>query len=552
MKKTIVILLILGMLLSLFACGKDAKTDVDTSASASNTSVNESNNIASPNSDSGNGSFADQGTNTQATGEPQYGGTLHITVSSEGASPIGVPWEVYGVEIALSSPFIETLLYQKPSGELIPLLAKSWEEDQDNLEVRMTLNEGILFHDGTELTAEVAVWNLTKSWEHGANMPTTVKAIEVRGDYEFAVLYDEWQFTYASGLGARGNGFISMEAYEKNGLEWARENPVGTGPFVFSEYVKSGYIRSVRNDNYWKEGLPYLDGMDIEFIRDTMTQNIALQSTGEQRLDSIDTTNLEQAQMFQSLGYNVLVQPISALSLIPSSANEDSPFADPDVRLALSYALDRDAICAARGFNLLQPAYQVCSSDYNAYLPESDNLPGYNPEKAKELLAQAGYPNGFSTTLYGQPGMADKDVVVAVQGQLAAVGINAAVEFPDSGGYTAVRGGGWDGMLVQSYRSFAFMASTFSLINSQNSTTYHSLEKPDELEALIQTALRTADDGQAVQAAHRYILQSALVIPIFYLIECTINKPYVEKTEIADLAPRVQPEYVWFSGDEWK
>jgi peptide/nickel transport system substrate-binding protein len=317
---------------------------------------------------------------------------------------------------------------------------------------------------------------------------------------------------------------------------------------VFQEYVKSGYIKTVRNENYWKAGLPYLDGMDIEFIRDTMTQNIALQAAGEQRIDSLGSTNAEQISMFRDMGYKVISQSIGTLVLVPSSANEDSPLADRDVRLALSFALDRDAICAGRGFGILNPAYQTVGDGYKARLPDSDCLPGFDPVRAKELLAQAGYPNGFKTTLIAQPGMADRDVVVAIQGQLAAVGIQAEVEFPDSGGYTSMRSGGWEGILVQSHRSLPVIEGTFTLIYSTNTNLYSSMWKPTELEEQIQTAVGTFDDGSAIRTVHKTILDNVLVVPIFYLYESTINRPYIEKADWQDYGPQVQPEYTWFSG----
>jgi peptide/nickel transport system substrate-binding protein len=538
-KKSVVCILLLVFLFSTASCAKPDGTD---NPSAGDIQNSESAPQVSSTDENPPTSAAD-------TSAPQYGGTLRVVMASEGASPIGVPWETYGIEIYLTIPFIETLFIETPTGEILPALAESYKLDEENLELRVKVREGIKFHDGSDFNAEVAVWNLQQSFDHGGNLNTAITSIEQRGDYEFALVFDSWQNNLVSGIAQRPNAMISKEAFEKNGIEWARDNPVGTGPFVFQEYVKSGYIKTVRNENYWKEGLPYLDGMDIEFIRDTMTQNIALQATGEQRIDSLGSTNAEQISMFRDMGYNVISQSIGTLVLVPSSANEDSPLADRDVRLALSFALDRDAICAGRGFGILNPAYQTVGDGYKARLPDSDGLPGFDPDRAKELLAQAGYPDGFKTTLIAQPGMADRDVVVAIQGQLAAIGIQAEVEFPDSGGYTSMRSGGWEGILVQSHRSLPVIEGTFTLIYSTNTNLYSSMWKPDELEEQIQTAAGTFDDGSAIRTVHKTILDNILVVPIFYLYESTINRPYIEKADWQDYGPQVQPEYTWFSGN---
>jgi peptide/nickel transport system substrate-binding protein len=320
---------------------------------------------------------------------------------------------------------------------------------------------------------------------------------------------------------------ISKESFDANGIDWARDNPVGTGPFKLQEYVHGGSITFVKNDAYWQEGKPYLDGMEFQFIRDVMTQNVALQATGDQSINILDTTNGEQIQMFSQLGYKINSMPIGPISLVPNSLDTSSPLSKLEVRQAISYALNRESIVAARGFGVLQPAYQFIGADWNAHLPDSYNL-SHDLAKAKELLTQAGYPDGFTTRLIAQPGLADKDAVVAMQDQLAQVGITAEVEFPDSGGYSAYRSNGWEGLLVQHTRSLTVITSTFNFYFGQTMKLLSQLWYPEEMEQAIQDAYAKVANTEEVQNLHRAVLDNMLVIPVYYLFDTWVTQPNVE------------------------
>ncbi|MDR0852223.1 MAG: ABC transporter substrate-binding protein, partial [Clostridiales Family XIII bacterium] len=467
---------------------------------------------------------------------------------AEGANPVGVPWESFGVDTTLLIPGGETLVLQKTNGETVPFLAESFESDLDKLEIRFKLREGVKFHDGSDFNAEAAVWNLQQSIEHGGNLSTKITGVEVRGEYELALLLSDFQFSVFAELASRANAMISKESFEKNGLEWARDNMVGTGPFKMKEYIQGSHLTFEKNENYWQEGKPYLDGMEYQFIRDVMTQNVALQGEGAESIDLLNTTNGEQIQQFSGMGYNVSKMLIGPISLTPNSLDANSPFANEDIRKAVSFALDRDSIVAARGFGVLEPATQFVGSAWSAHLDDSYNL-SYDLAKAKELMASGGYPDGFTTTLYAQPGLADKDAVVAIQSQLAAIGITAQVEFPDSGGYSAYRSNGWDGLLVQHTRNLPYIASTFNFYFGDTVKLLSHLWWPSDMEPIIQEAFTKEDNTAQTQALHKIVLEQQLVVPVYYLYDSWVSKPNINGGGFSEWGSSTQfiPEDVWIS-----
>ncbi len=186
------------------------------------------------------------------------------------------------------------------------------------------------------------------------------------GDYEIALKYDEYANDVLTGLTTHSNAMISMESYEKNGEDWAKDNPVGTGPFMLKSYNRGASIEFEKNPDYWQEGKPYLDGIEYHFIKDTMTQNVAMQAEGDQSIDVLQTTSGEQISYLRELGLNVISAPMGTNCLVPSSTIEGSPLSKVEVRQAISYALNRQPIVDARGFGVWTVGDQVVADAFPA------------------------------------------------------------------------------------------------------------------------------------------------------------------------------------------
>ena len=167
--------------------------------------------------------------------------------------------------------------------------------------------------------------------------------------------------------------------------------------------------------------------------------------------------------MMKAQGFEVLTMSIGPVSLIPDSKNADSPLSNKKVRQAISYAINREAIVKARGFGFWKVANQIPSPGQLGYVKNLE-LGQYDPKKAKQLLTEAGYPNGFKIKIIVMPAMVDRDAMVAVQRFLGEVGIQVELDFPDGGAYTALRWkDGWHNALMAQHTR---MLATTNITNN--------------------------------------------------------------------------------------
>ena len=436
------------------------------------------------------------------------------------------------------------------SGEISGWLAESYEPDMENSEIRFKLREGIKFSDGSDFNAEVVCWNFQMSKEAGALNPAILGA-EVRGEYELAVLLDGYSNSAMHMICSRTFGFVSKVNYETNGEEYARTHPVGTGPFKLKEMVPGMKVVFEKNEDYWMEGRPYLDGVEYLDITDIMTRVAAMQSTGNDAADILDTTVAEQVAMLSDSGAAVTFNKFSfgPLSLQPSSKNEDSPFAKLEVRQAVAHAIDREMICEARGFGILTPAYQLIPEGYKGNLKNPDYIT-YDTAKAKELLAQAGYPDGFTTTLYAGSG-SDRDMVVILQSMLAEIGITAEIEFPEAAAANQMRvSTGWEGLMLGTVRALPNMTSTFRLNFDPDYQFAISMWRPvDEMRPIYVEARSTLMlEDSIMQNLHTLFMDNMVAIPI-----CDTYDTFVIRETVHDTGFSLWGANTWWlPHDAWK
>ena len=523
MKRVFSIILALLFVFVLAACGGGGNGDEVSSSSPTGSSPTGS----SPTTTGGSGSTEPPSGDRE--GDPRYGGTVRIIAPSEGAGPLGVPWELEAVDVYLVTPFLECLVRQLPDGTMLPHLAASWdfdESDPEDVRLIFYLRDDVFFHDGSKFNAETVKWNLDMSNEFGAPM-ASYSDIQIVDEYTVSMRIPSVTNSTLSGFTGLMYSQISKEGWDNNGEEWSLENPIGTGPFVMTEYVRGVHVKTVRNENYWNPNLPFFDALEYHLIGDVMTQNIALQTDGPQGIDMLGTMSGDQVSLFREMGYTILLTSPISMTLMPSTDNPDSPFSDPRVSQAISMAIDRDAIVHARGFGIWESSYQYTVPTRLGYVATPGyGVPSYNPDGARALLAEAGYPDGFSTTLIGQPGAVDRDSIVAIQAQLELVGIQASIELPETGGYAALRGEGWEGILVQRVLNMTYMEQTAVLLFTQQNNYFASMRFSDELDARIAAAMgKLGNNSAELTAIQDYLLEGGQIIPLWLAYDATILRP---------------------------
>jgi peptide/nickel transport system substrate-binding protein len=481
-------------------------------------------------------------------GEPERGGTLNL-VYGDTAEPFGLPWQTvmgFGSQATVAN---ESLIQQRVDGSYEMCLATDYTIDTDKKEIRFTLREGVKFHDGSDFNADVVVWNWTK-WTEANRLYSAITGFEKRGEYEVAMFFDEYDPCILAEMGTHTYGFISQENYEKNGEEYAMQNIVGTGPFKQVSYTPGGEVVFERFEGYWKgTENTYLDKITFQRITDEMQQVNAVRATGSEGLDILRSSTAETVAQCRDSGapVHVIDVPLGVVSMFPSSANPDSPLAKLEVRQAISAAVDRESLVNAFGYGLYSAAYQYIALGFKGRVDEADGVPHYDPERAKQLLADAGYPNGFKMTIVCEYGFAGQDFIVALAEQLKAVGIESDLEFPTQAASNEYRmNGGYEGVLVGRLTSFPSPSRMFYLM-SFNPTSYQfyaGVWRPDDQEALdlykkVSTDVDESDE--LAQQYHKLLIKNCVDIPLYYTGEYWVVKDNTHGGTFGE----------WASGQDW-
>ncbi len=386
---------------------------------------------------------------TASAKAPVSGGVLRISTVPD-ADILGYPPTMTKLnDFYFAATSVETLLTFDDKGALAPLLAASWKVDVAAKTITLSLQKGVKFQDGSDFTAQVAKWNLDGIRASKRNELAAVSSIDVVDDSTIRLNLSKYDSSLLVSLTQPVGLMISQAAFEKNGGQaWAEKNPVGTGPFQLVSWQRDVKQVYKKFNGYWQKGKPYLDGVEWDIVADPLVR-LASFKAGE--ADSTQNVEPKDAkQLAADAKYRIATLATSLYGLAPDGANPNSIFSKLLVRQAVDYAIDKQAICDTLGYGYWQPLYQAAAPGGWAENPQVTGY-HYNPTKAKQLLAEAGYPNGFDTTIYtpNSPQII-VDSLTAVQGYLKAVGINAKIQAMEQVRYGDVYAGkGWqDGLAM--------------------------------------------------------------------------------------------------------
>jgi len=486
--------------------------------------------------------------------EPQYGGVMKRWMLGDPGCPIGVPWEMNPLGTAFGEPSLERMMLQEMTGEMQPYLAESWEIAPDHMSITLNLRKGVKFHDGTDWNATAAKWNLDKWMEAKLAGAAAWTSVDVVNDYTVRINLKEFDNAIlANAFSGKQSQIISPTAFEENGIEWARTHPVGTGPFKFVSYQRDVNAVYEKNNDYWQEGKPYLDGLELVIIGDPVTAQMAFKAGQLHEIGALPAGPL--AAELQESGYDYVTteQMGGAVDvLIPSSNNPDSPFADIRVRQAVEYAINKEAIVNATGFGFAKPAYQIISDASKYYSPDLERHE-YNPDKARELLEKAGYADGFDTKIIPNPYTTTKDTVVAIQRFLGEVGIRAEIEMVEYGKYSDyVYNSGWDGLLAEKHGVGA--TPTASLKSYWAGDKFISVAYPEGFRELYNEAISTTTvEVDKVRDAFGMLSKELIAIGYWELSNrCFLQEGVHEGENILfDIPPWTISVYSWMEESAW-
>ncbi len=310
-----------------------------------------------------------------------------------------------------------------PDGSVLPALAESWVIAPDGLSWEFKLREGVTFHDGTPFTAEDVAFSIERAMADDSTNAQKqlfegINSVNVLDDYAVEIGLDAPKGSLLFNLAWGDAVMVSPASAESNA-----SNPVGTGPFKFSEWVQGDHVELVRNPDYWGEA-PKLESVEFRFISDP-TAAFAAMMAGDVDAFPVFPAPENLAQFEADPRFSVIVGSTEGETILAIN-NGREPFSDIRVREAIAHAIDRQEIIDGAMFGYGTPIGTHFAPHNPAYL-DLTGMSEHDPEKAKTLLAEAGYPDGFSTTLMLPPPTYARRGGEIVAAQLREVGIDAEI-----------------------------------------------------------------------------------------------------------------------------
>jgi peptide/nickel transport system substrate-binding protein len=484
-------------------------------------------------------------TSPTAPGKQQYGGTLTYVAQTGPGAPIGAPWLSNGTS-TLGMQFAEEFFVKEMAdASLVPCTMTSYDivSDPANASITWHLRKGIKFSDGTDFNAAAVKWNLEKSMAVGStNLGSTTnwKSVEVLDDYTIKINLKTWQNTTPTAFANSVAFCVSPTSFQTKGADWTNYNMVGTGPFIQKNFQRDVVLDFTRNPNYWDTGKPYLDGLTYEFVSDAMTAEALFKSGGG---DVLQSYNDMMTSKFKAAGWKVIYSQVGgSTNMWPDSANADSPWSNLKFRQAAEFAIDKDALCKAFGYGNWTPLYQYSGSVSPAYDPNLTPRK-FDIAKAKQLLTEAGYPNGVKTSIIVSPFGVNQDLAVAIQAMWKAVGITADLQYPQTGAWSAMLTGSWkNGVLFGPGPGSANPLSGWALTFAPGSAWYQSMKRPDTMADLYKAALAASKlDPALAQKCEDAIYNDSTNIPLW-----TAPNSWVVTDKVMDTGIGTRGMFAWF------
>src|SRR5213083_2839178 len=342
----------------------------------------------------------------------------------------------------------ETLVaFAEGSTQIVPGLAESWTISRDGLQYTFKLRKGVRFHDGTPLDAEAVKFSIERQIvpDHPASKLGkypfanyffgNVKAVEPLDELTVRFILKEPRASFLDIMAAAAASIVSPTAVRKYGLDYG-SNPVGTGPFRFASWERGQRVVLEKNPSYWKFPVK----VDRVIYRPIVEDQARLTELLTGSLDLIVGVPPDFVGQLESQGKVNVLRQVGAHVWYLGINNQKKPFEDKRVRQAMNYAVNKEALVrdVLKGTGSLSrgpvlPATWGAESSLKPY--------PYDPERARKLLAEAGYPNGFSTSLWvlesGSGMQSPVAMSTVIQSNLKAVGVTVALQTMEWGAYLA-------------------------------------------------------------------------------------------------------------------
>lgn len=480
---------------------------------------------------------------------PKYGGTLRLIL---GAEPVNMdPIKQVGLHsLAVAKLYGDTLVKWKGANNnelsVAPSLAKSWDISPDGKVITFHLREGVKFQNlppvnGREMTADDVKFSIDRIFNPATVSPGKgsfgkINRVEAPDKYTVKIYYD---VPTPDAFVALASGFAIVFAREVIARDGdASKTIIGTGPFIFvsEEYIPGSKLVFKKNPDYWDKGKPYVDRVEVTVMMEDASQLAAFRSG---RVDVISATRVNADAIKNTMTNLSVYYPvdIANVGLQASMKYNPSLWGDVRVRKALLYAVDCDALIKACADGAASRTGWIAPYFKEFGAPQVSDLPKRDVAKARALLAEAGYPNGFKTTIMQHVARMDAwgGAVEPVAAMLKEVGINAEIKQMEHTAFNAAVTSGQFDLACSGMAQFATALDpqvSFSytyISNGSYNRIGYSNPKVDELIIRQQNnyankELRKKD----IMELMALLDQEVPVIPLYYQWKFFFAQPWVK------------------------
>ncbi|WP_417555721.1 ABC transporter substrate-binding protein [Microbacterium sp.] len=438
-----------------------------------------------------------------------------------------------GHQMPIYQASYDTLLLREPDGTLSPMLATKWEYNADNTVLTLTLRSDVTFSDGTKFDAEAAKANLDHfKTANGpdANQAKSIASVDVAGadSVKITLSAADPAFTYYL---SQALGF--MGSPKALGSDAIKTDPVGSGPYIMDKAgsVNGSQFTFTKNPKYWNKSLQKYDKVTFKVLTDTTARVNAIVS-GQVDAVLLDPTTMAQADKsgLKKISYPVDWQGLLLFDRGGASAPE---LKDVRVRQAINYALDRKTMLKELMKGEGEVTAQVFGKTTDAYIADLDSAYSYDKAKAKSLLAEAGYADGFTLNVPLLP--TTESIMAMVKQQLGEVGITVNLASVPQANY------------VTDIISAKFPVAWFSIFQGEPWVAIRQMITTDaaynpfkttspELQADID-AVQTGGDkaGELAQKVNQYVVDQAWFAPFY-----RVNQLFYTNSKKVTVVPQVQ------------
>jgi peptide/nickel transport system substrate-binding protein/glutathione transport system substrate-binding protein len=482
---------------------------------------------------------------------PRRGGTLRVSMTYNPAAldPMsGRNAPDFNTLLAIYEGLIDlepATLQPKPG------LAKTFAW-KDPSTLVLELQQGVTFHDGTAFDADVVKFNLDRyRSDPRSNVKpdcSSIEAVEVPGKYQVVLRLNRPNSSLPTILADRPGLMVSPTAIRNAPGGNIDRTPVGTGPFKFVSWQDNDRIVLTRNDSYWREGLPYLDGLVLRIIGEQPT---GLRSVVAGENDMAINIDVHLKPVADRAG-NLIARLVPTTFFWGAYINfAKPPLDDLKVRQALSWGIDREAMNKAIALGLDTPGNGVLPKEHWACDPATFNYYGYDPDKSRKLLAEAGHADGIDVPMLGwadQTAMQRQEVAMA---QLAKAGIrvqltpaspqDSSIQFfgPQKKGSARLSGMGGYADPSQQYDNLLSKSAYYNA---------GSIELPGYRELI--NATQATDDLAERKAAfaklQRFVIENALVLTFLFQTNLMVAHKNVQGVTV-DLTNKPRFHAAWLA-----